>query len=488
MKLEKLLNNIEYTLLNGSIDTSVKDIAYDSRNVLEGYAFIAIVGNNVDGHDYIDSAIDKGASVIIVSKDVNISSDVTVIKVDDTSKILSRLSMNLFDNPQKKMKTIAITGTKGKTTVSFMIKKILEVAGYRCGVIGTTGIYIGDKYYVSKNTTPLSYDTIKYMNEMVNDGIEYLVMEVSSQALKYDRVNDIMFDYGIFTNLTRDHISEFEHSDMDDYVKSKAKLFKQCVNGIFNLDDEYFFSMVDMGESSINTYGYSDKADLRVEKMDLYRDGSKIGIDINLDGVIKDSFRVSTPGKFSSYNVMAAILTCQMMGIDVKYMKKALSDFSVKGRIEPVMVSDDFTLLIDYAHNGVSTESILSTIREYEPKRIVTIFGCGGNRSRDRRYEMGEVAGKYSDFCIITEDNNRYEEFDNIAKDIIVGINKTDCEYKIIANRKDAIKYAIENGMSGYIIMLLGKGHEDYMEIKGERIPFDERVIIREILDEIKNK
>ena len=488
MKLEKLLEKIEYTLLKGSIDILVKDIAYDSRNVLDGYAFIAIVGNNVDGHDYIDSAIDKGASVILVSKDVDVSSDVTVIKVDDTSKILSRLSMNLFDNPQKKLKTIAITGTKGKTTVSFMIKKILEVAGYRCGVIGTTGIYIGDKYYVSKNTTPLSYDTIKYMNEMVNDRIEYLVMEVSSQALKYDRVNDIMFDYGIFTNLTRDHISAFEHSDMDDYVNSKAKLFKQCVNGIFNLDDEYFFSMVDMGESSINTYGYSDKADLRIEKMDLYRDGSKIGIDINLDGVIKDSFRVSTPGKFSSYNVMAAILTCQMMGIDVKYMKKALSDFSVKGRIEPVMVSDDFTLLIDYAHNGVSTESILSTIREYEPKRIVTIFGCGGNRSRDRRYEMGEVAGKYSDFCIITEDNNRYEEFDDIAKDIIVGINKTDCEYKIIANRKDAIKYAIENGMSGDIIMLLGKGHEDYMEIKGERIPFDERVIIREILDEIKNK
>ena len=334
MKLEKLLNNIEYTLLKGSIDILVKDIAYDSRNVLKDYAFIAIVGNNVDGHDYIDSAIDKGASVIIVSKDVDVSSDVTVIKVDDTSKILSRLSMNLFDNPQKKMKTIAITGTKGKTTVSFMIKKILEVAGYRCGVIGTTGIYIGDKYYVSKNTTPLSYDTIKYMNEMVNDGIEYLVIEVSSQALKYDRVNDIMFDYGIFTNLTRDHISEFEHSDMDDYVNSKAKLFKQCINGIFNLDDEYFFSMVDMGESSINTYGYSDKADLRIEKMDLYRDGSKIGIDINLNGVIKDSFRVSTPGKFSSYNVMAAILTCQMMGIDVKYMKKALSDFSVKGRIE----------------------------------------------------------------------------------------------------------------------------------------------------------
>ena len=488
MKLEKLLDKIDYTLLKGNMDIEVKDIAYDSRNVDEGYAFIAIVGNNVDGHDYIDSAIDKGASLIIVSREVDVSSDVTVIKVDDTSKILSKLSMNLFDNPHKKMKTIAITGTKGKTTISFMIKNIIEASGSKCGVIGTTGIYIGDKYYVSKNTTPLSYDTIKYMNEMVNEGIEYLVMEVSSQALKYDRVNDIIFDFGIFTNLTRDHISEFEHSDMEDYVNSKAKLFKQCVNGIFNLDDEYFFNMVDMGESSINTYGYNEKADLRIEKMDLYREGSKIGIEIELDGVIKDKFRVSTPGKFSSYNVMAAILTCQMLGIDVKYMKKTLEEFSVKGRVEPVWVSDDFTLLIDYAHNGVSTESILSTIREYNPKRIVTIFGCGGNRSRDRRYEMGEIAGKYSDFCIITEDNNRYEEFEDIAKDIIVGMSKTDCEYKIISSRRDAIKYAILNGKSGDIIMLLGKGHEDYIEIKGERIPFDERVVIKEILDEIKNR
>ena len=246
--------------------------------------------------------------------------------------------------------------------------------------------------------------------------------------------------------------------------------------------------MVNMGESSINTYGYDDKADLKVKKIDLYRDGHLIGINLELDGIINDSFKISTPGKFSSYNAMSAILVCHMLGIDVKCMKKALSDFSVRGRVEPVSVSDKFTLLIDYAHNGVSTESILTTIREYKPKRIVTIFGCGGNRSRDRRFEMGEIAGKYSDYCIITEDNNRFEEFDDIAKDILVGMNKTDCEYKIISDRKEAIKYAILNGKSGDIIMLLGKGHEDYMEIKGERIPFDERVVIKEILDEIKNK
>jgi len=487
MKLEKLLEKIDYTLLNGSLDVSVSDIAYDSRKVKNGDVFVAIVGSNVDGHDYIDMAIDSGASVVIVSKNVDIDRDVTVVMVDDTSKILSRLSMNLFDNPHKKMKTIAITGTKGKTTTSFMIKRIIEESGSKCGVIGTTGIYIGDKYYPNKNTTPLSYDTLKYMNEMVNDNIEYVVMEVSSQALKYDRVNDIVFDYGLFTNLSQDHIGEFEHSDMDDYVSSKAKLFKQCVDGVFNLDDKYFFDMVDMGESSINTYGYNDKADLHVKSIDLYRDGHLIGINLELDGVIKDKFKISTPGKFSSYNAMGAIYICYLMGIDVKYMKKALSDFSVRGRVESVEVSDRFTLLIDYAHNGVSTESILTTIREYNPKRIVTIFGCGGNRSKDRRFEMGEIAGKYSDYCIITEDNNRYEEFDDIAKDILVGMSKTKCDYKVIPDRKDAIKYVIENAFDGDIIMLLGKGHEDYKEIKGERIPFDERVIIREILSEIKN-
>ena len=398
MRLNKILDKIECSLLKGNDEIEISDIAYDSRRVIDGSLFICIVGNNVDGHDYIDNAINNGAKAIVVSKNVNVSQNVSVILVEDTSKILSRLSMNFFDNPHKKMTTIAITGTKGKTTTSSKIKKIIEESGSKCGVIGTTGIYIGDKYYPNKNTTPLSYDTLKYMNEMVCDKIDYVVMEVSCQALIYDRVNDIVFDYGVFTNLTHDHIGEFEHTDMEDYINSKAKLFKQCVHGVFNLDDEHFFSMVDGGESSINTFGYNEKADLRVSSIDLYREGSSIGINLELDGVLKNKFKISSPGKFSAYNAMSAIFTCYLMGIDVECMNRALNNFSVKGRVEPVNVSSKFTLLIDYAHNGVSTESILTTIREYNPKRIVTIFGCGGNRSRDRRFEMGEIAGKYSDF------------------------------------------------------------------------------------------
>ncbi len=486
MKLSELFKDIPYKLIKGDMEIEINDIVYDSRKVKDNNLFMAIVGSEVDGHNYIKDAIKNGAKAILISKKVEISEDVTVIKVADTRGILAKLAMRLFKYPQNKMKTIAITGTKGKTTVSFMIKRILECAGYKCGMIGTTGIYIGDKMYPSKNTTPESYETLKYMNEMVKKKMDYMVMEVSSQALKYDRVNDIIFDYGIFTNLSQDHIGENEHSDMADYIKSKAKLFNQCNYGVLNIDDSHFYDMVVGGDASINTYGYDERADLRATKMELVREDNFIGIDLTTDGVIKDTFRISTPGKFSSYNAMAAILTCHMIGIDIKYIKEALSKFAVKGRVEPVKVSDKFTLLIDYAHNGVSTESILSTIREYKPERIVTIFGCGGNRSKDRRYEMGEMAGKYSDYCIITEDNNRYEEFEDIANDILVGIKKTKCEYTIIPDRKEAIKYAIKNGKKGDIIMLIGKGHEDYKEIKGVRYPFDEREIIKEILNEIK--
>lgn len=485
MKLKKLLSQIDYSLLKGSEDIDVCDLSYDSRKIKNGYVFVCLVGNNVDGHECINDAVENGAKVIIVSRDIDVSSNVTVVKISDTNKLLSKLSMNLFDNPHKKMTTIAITGTKGKTTTSFMIKRIIEESGNKCGIIGTTGIYIEDKYYPSKNTTPLSYDTLRYMNEMVRDNIKYVVMEVSSQALKYNRVNNIMFDYAIFTNLSRDHIGEFEHDNMEDYIISKAKLFKQCINGVFNLDDMHYLDMIDNCTSTIYTYGYGSEADLRVKLMDLYKEDNSLGINLELDGLLSSTFKISTPGKFSAYNAMSAILTCYLMGIDVECIRRALKDFSVKGRVEPINVSSDFILFIDYAHNGSSTSSVLSTIREYNPKRIVTIFGSGGNRSKDRRYEMGEAAGKYSDCCIITEDNNRFEEFDDIAKDILVGINKTDCEYTVIPDRRDAIKYAIENGQKGDIIMLIGKGHEDYKEIKGVRYPFDERVVIKEILEEI---
>lgn len=487
MKLKKLLYKIDYQLLQGNDMIDILNLSYEFNKKLDNSVFVAIVGNNIDGHDYIEYAISNGAIAVIVSKIVDVPLDISVILVEDTNKILCRLSMNYFDNPHEKIKTIAITGTKGKTTSSFMIKNIIEKAGYSCAIIGTIGIYIKDKYYDSKNTTPISYDILKYIDEMVKAKVEYVVIEVSSQALKYDRVNGILFDYGIFTNLTSDHISTYEHVDMDDYVNSKAKLFKQCKCGIFNVDDAYYKKMIDGATCKIYTYGYDKDAMLRVCKLDLYNEDNKLGINMILDGIVSDKVKVSVPGKFSSYNAMSAVMIGYLLGIDISCVKEVLSNFSVIGRCEAININPKCVLFIDYAHNGISAKSILSTIREYNPKRIVTIFGCGGNRSKNRRYEMGDAVFRYSDMCIITEDNNRYEDFFDIARDILDGIGDIMCEGLIIPDRKNAIRYAINNSIAGDVIMLIGKGHETYKEIRGVRYSFDERKAISEILNENKN-
>ena len=486
MKLKEVFKGIKYELIKGTMTEEIIDITYDSRKVGYGTLFLANYGIREDNSKYILNAIQNGAHVIVVSSNIDIPNDVTIIKVNNTTKALSYISMNFFDNPQNKLTTIAITGTKGKTTTSFMLKKILECAGYKCGLIGTTGIYIDNTKYETDNTTPSSYDTLKYLSKMVQKNIDYAIMEISSQALKYHRTEGIIYDYGIFTNLSKDHINKFEHESMEDYIQSKAQLFTKCYSGILNIDDKYYPDIIQNSISSITTYGYHQNADLRVKKIKLIHKKNFLGIKLTTDGLIKKQFKISQPGIFTSYNALAAILTSYLLDIDPKYSQKALKYFSIPGRIETIKISKYIHLLIDYAHNGFSTQNILSTIRKYNPKRIITIFGCGGNRSKDRRYEMGKIAGTYSDYCIITEDNNRYESFDSIVKDILLGIDETNCPYKIISKRKEAIEYAIMNAKKGDIIMLLGKGHETYLEINGIKYPFDERNIIKEILQ--KNK
>ena len=485
MKLIEVLKDIDYELIKGDINIEINNLCYNSKNIMKNDAFVALIGHNSDGHNYISNAIEKGANAVFIEKDVEIKEDITVIKLKNTRKNLSSLSSNLFGNPKNKLKIIGITGTKGKTTTAWMIKRILECNNKKVGVIGTTGVFIKDKHYDLVNTTPESYDIHKYFKEMVDNDIEYVVMEVSSQALKYGRVEGITFEYGVFTNLTHDHIGDGEHPDMNDYIYSKSLLFKNSRHGVFNIDDANYSNMIKNATCDIHTFGYSKDANLVCKKVDLIREKNLIGINLTTEGFINDTFKISTPGKFSSYNAMCAILTTYLIGCSISSMKQALETFSVKGRVEPIHVSDKFNLLIDYAHNGVSMESILTTIREYNPKRIVSIFGCGGNRSKDRRYEMGEISGKLSDFTIITADNSRYEDVNDIINDILIGMHKTDGKYITIPDRKEAIKYSIENAKEGDIILLLGKGHEDYQEINGKRRPFDERIIIKEILDEI---
>lgn len=483
MILEKILNNIDYKLIKGSLDTEVSGLYYDSRKVTNDSAFICLSGTQVDGHDYIKSAIEKGATTIIIEKDVEVPEDVTVVKLPNTRKNLSLLAINYFDNPASKLTMIGITGTKGKTTTSWMIKNILEEDGHKTGVIGTMGVFIGNTHYDTVNTTPESYDIQKYLKEMVDDKVEYAIMEVSSQALKVGRVEGLSFDYGVFTNLTKDHIGEGEHENMEDYIYSKSLLFQKCKHGILNIDDIHYEDMIKNSTCDIHTFGKNKEANLLIDNIKLLRKEHFIGLELNTKGIIEDTFLVNTPGEFSAYNASSAILTTYLIGCKVENIKKALSKVAVKGRVEIVPVSSKYSVIIDYAHNGVSMQSILETMRAYNPKRIVSLFGCGGNRSKERRYDMGEISGRLADFTIVTEDNSRYEDINDIMNDIEIGLKKTSGKYIKIPSRKDAIKYAIDHAKEGDIILLLGKGHETYREIKGVREHLDEREIIKDILN-----
>lgn len=321
---------------------------------------------------------------------------------------------------------------------------------------------------------------------MAEEGCDIVVMEASSQGLMLHRTAGIPFEIGIFTNLGKDHIGPNEHSDFENYKQCKGLLFRQCRLGIANADDRYFRDVLKNATCRVETFGFSENADLRAENIKLISRPGYLGVAYHASGIMDLDVEIDIPGRFSVYNSLTAIAVCRHFQVPTEKIKKALREVKVKGRIERVPVSDEFTLLIDYAHNAMSLENLLTTLREYDPGRLVCLFGCGGNRSKDRRYEMGEVSGRLADLTIITSDNPRFEEPQAIIDDIKTGIEKTDGKYVEICGRKDAIRYAIETGKPGDVIILAGKGHEDYQEIKGIKYPMDERVLIAEILEEIK--
>ena len=482
MKLSSLLETLEYTCVQGSTEQEVTGVVYDSRKVTEGSLFICIRGAVVDGHKFIPDVVDKGAKVLVVEEPVSAPSDVTVIQVADTRYAMAFISAAWFGHPARKLKTIGITGTKGKTTTTYMVKSILENAGYKVGLIGTIEAIIGDKIIPASNTTPESYVVQEYFREMVEAGCECVVMEVSSQGLMLHRTQGFVFDFGIFTNIEPDHIGPNEHKDFNHYLECKSMLLKQCRVGIVNRDDEHFDRIVEGHSCTLETYGFSKEADLRAEDARLVGGKGYLGISYHLKGLMDFPVEIDIPGKFSIYNSLTAIAICRHFKVSQENILKALKVAKVKGRIEMVKVSDEFTLMIDYAHNAMALESLLTTLREYHPHRLVCLFGCGGNRSRLRRYEMGEVSGRLADLTIITSDNPRDEEPQAIIDDIKVGMAKTEGKYVEIPDRKEAIAYAIHHGEPGDIIVLAGKGHEDYQEIKGKKYPMDERVLIADIL------
>ncbi len=488
MLLSKLLERLACRV-TGS-DTEITDIVYDSRKAGPGALFVCISGANFDGHSFLPEVFEKGVSAVMTARGGMPSGTVVpegtaVVETDDTRAGLAAVSAAFFGYPSEQIPVIGITGTKGKTTSTYMIRSILEHAGYRVGLIGTIEAIVGDRHIPAANTTPESYVIQKYLREMIDCGMNCAVMEVSSQALMMHRTDGIEFETGVFTNLSPDHIGPNEHSSFEEYLRCKGLLFRQCRVGIVNADDPHTEEVIKGHTCRIETFSIrKEGTDYRAENIEHVQRPGYLGMKFTLTGRKRFEVELDVPGIFSVYNALTAAAVCEHFRIRDEDVRAALKAARVKGRIEPVKVSDEFTLMIDYAHNAMALESLLSTLRDYHPERIVCVFGCGGNRAKSRRYEMGEVSGRLADFTIITSDNPRFEEPSAIIDDIISGMKKTDGKYISIPDRKEAIAYAIRNGRKGDVIVLAGKGHEDYQEIRGVKHPMDERVLIKEILDE----
>lgn len=482
MVLKDLLKELDYTVLQGDEEVEITELLMDSRKAVSGGVYVCIVGAVRDGHDFARDVVEQGVTALVVEYPVSVPKEITVVQVKDTRYALALMSAAYFGHPARELTTIGITGTKGKTTATYMVKAILDNAGFSTGLIGTIETIIGDEVIPAKNTTPESYVVQQTFRRMVDAGLKCVVMEVSSQGLMLHRVAGITFDYGIFTNLEPDHIGPNEHKDFDDYAACKAKLFSQCKVGIFNGDSEHLDRVLAGHTCDVETYGFGKDNDLCASDVKLFEEGGKLGVSYQMSGLMDMEVSIDIPGKFSVYNSMAAIAICRHFGVSAEDIKKALVDIRVKGRGELLSVSPKFTLMIDYAHNAMSLESLLVTLKEYHPKRLVCLFGCGGNRSKDRRFEMGGVSSRLADLTVVTSDNPRNEEPDAIIEDILTGVKRFDGAYVTIPDRAEAIRYVIEHAEEGDVIVLAGKGHEDYQEIKGKKYHMDERELVEAVV------
>jgi len=482
MYLNDLLKGFEYTCLQGDVHTLVTDLVYDSRKVKKGSVFVCITGAVADGHKYIPDVIDKGAAAIIIERDIELPEGITVIKTDNNRKALACMSAAYFGHPAEKLITIGVTGTKGKTTTTYMIKSILDSAGIKTGLIGTIETIIGDEVIPASNTTPESYVIQETFAKMAEKGIQCVVMEASSQGFKHHRMDGFVFDYGVFTNIGYDHIGGNEHENFEDYLRCKSRLFKQCKVGLVNIDDPHAGDILEEHTCKVETFGFSEKADIYATNVQLIHKPGYLGVSYSLKGLMNFDVTIDIPGKFNVLNSLCAIAVCRHFNVTEEQIKKALKDIKVRGRVELVPVPGNYTVMIDYAHNAMSLKSLLTTIREYNPKRLVCVFGCGGNRSRDRRFQMGEISSNLADFTVVTSDNPRFEEPEDIIRDIVNGVKKGPGKYITITDRREAIKYCIDNAQEGDVIIIAGKGHEDYQEIKGVKHHMDDRELVRDAI------
>ena len=491
MELKNILVGLNNLKVRGSLDLNIDHIQNNSKKIVANDMFVAIKGFESNGHEHIAEAIKNGAKVIMAEQDEmdknklkEIPEDITVIIAEDTRYALAIAACNYYDNPSRKMKLIGVTGTKGKTTTTYMIKEILEKSGIKVGLIGTVASYVGDKKIAdNENTTPESLKLQEIFSRMLEEKCQAVVMEVSSQSLKMERVAGCDFDYGIFTNFAEDHISSKEHPDMEDYFNSKVKLFKMCKKGFINADDIYAITIPKLvPECDISTYGIDNYCNLLAK--DITVTNQYVDFKVKL-GDKNERIKVSIPGRFSVYNSLAAIAVALQFGCNSENIKEALLNIRVPGRSELVDNKLGLTIMIDYAHTPESLEKILSSVKVYTKGRVISVFGCGGDRDKNKRPMMGEVSGRVADYTIITSDNPRTEDPNEIVLEIEKGIKKTKGKYECIVDRKEAIKKAISIAKKNDIIVLAGKGHEQYQEINKKRYPFDESKIVNEIIEEI---
>ena len=490
MKLKEMLVGLEGLKVKGELDIEIKGLTSNSQEVKEGYLFVAIKGFSADGHKFINDAVEKGAVAILIEegcnlKEIKVPEEITIVMAKNTREALAITSSNFYDNPSKKFKLIGVTGTKGKTTTTFMIKEILEKAGKNVGLIGTIAVYMnGKKVKDSDRTTPESLELQQLFAEMVKNKVDVVVMEVSSQSLKLHRVDGCDFDMVLFTNFSEDHISANEHPNMEDYFQSKLKLFKMCKTGIVNADDLHGAKIPGLfPDSDITTYGIDNYANLLAK--DITITNSYVDFRVKLTDR-NERVKTGIPGRFSVYNSLAAICVAKKFGVDAEIIKQALLEVRVPGRSELVDNKLEIPIMIDYAHSPESLENILQAVKSYTRGRVICVFGCGGDRDSGKRPVMGEISGRVADFTIITSDNPRTEDPKKIVDQIEEGIKKTKGKYSVIIDRVEAIKKAIKMANKKDIIVLAGKGHETYQEINGKKNPFDERVIVREIIEKMK--
>jgi UDP-N-acetylmuramoyl-L-alanyl-D-glutamate--2,6-diaminopimelate ligase len=484
MKLKELIKNLEFVDILGNRDIEVSGISYDSRKVKKNDIFVCIIGTKLDGHDYIQQAIDQGASACIIEKDIKEIEGFTLIKVENARKALAMISAIFFGNPTQNMDIIGVTGTNGKTTITHLIQTILESNGTPSGLIGTIAYQILHQIYESKNTTPESFELQKLFKQMSDSKVKTCVMEVSSHALDMNRIAGINFKIGVFTNLTPDHMDY--HMNMQNYKKAKIKLFYHTsLANVINIDDPYGLDIAQEIKGlkpKLITYGIKEKADIYAKNIGISAKGTTFTL---VTPKFEGRLKIAIPGLFSVYNALAAIAVCYALGYNIEQIQKGIQSITgVPGRFELVQNTGEYTIIVDYAHTPDALANVLNTIRTFATDKMITVFGCGGDRDKLKRPMMGEIAGNLSDYCILTSDNPRSEDPYAIIQDIEAGIKNTNCKYKIVVDRKEAIREALQISKSKDIILIAGKGHETYQILRDKKIDFDDRRIAQELLRE----